>query len=182
MVNLRPAVIGALVTAAVSTFGDYMWANVITRHRPVFGIAHGIILFLTVGACLGAPSGQARRGAIGAALVGFIAAGSFYVLQPLIGYWTAMFVLWFGLWTMLGVLTIRGLQGRTGAGAIAVRSACAAAGSGVAFYLISGIWAPNNPHGWGYLVHFASWTFAYLPAFASLLVWPERVPARAAAM
>jgi hypothetical protein len=176
MVNLRPAAIGSLVTAAVSTFGDYMWAHVITRHGPTFGIAHGIILFLTVGACLGVPSGKVLRGALGAALAGCIAAGSFYVLQPLIGYWTAMFVLWFGLWLMIGVLTIRGLQGRSATAAVIARSVAAAAGSGLAFYLISGIWAPNNPRGWGYVVHFASWTFAYLPAFVSLLVWPERAP------
>ena len=42
-------------------------------------------------------------------------------------------------------------------------------GSGLGFYLISGIWRPFNPQGWDYAVHFLSWTIAYLPGFLALL-------------
>jgi len=52
------AVIGAIVTAAVSTVGDYLWANVLPHHRPIYGFAHGAILFLTVGFCLGIDAGK----------------------------------------------------------------------------------------------------------------------------
>jgi hypothetical protein len=44
----------------------------------------------------------------------------------------------------------------------------AAAGSGLAFYLISGIWRPFDPVGWDYAVHFAAWTIAFLPGFTAL--------------
>jgi hypothetical protein len=52
---------------------------------------------------------------------------------------------------------------------VLVRSALAAAGAGLAFYAISGIWMPFNPHGWDYARHYVCWTLAYLPAFAALL-------------
>ena len=53
---------------------------------------------------------------------------------------------------------------------VALRSALAAVGSGLAFYAISGIWMPFNPHGLDYVKHFVYWTIAYLPAFAALLI------------
>ena len=46
-------------------------------------------------------------------------------------------------------------------------------GSGLGFYLISGIWRPFDPKGWDYAVHFLSWTIAYLPGFVALL-YPVR--------
>lgn len=46
-------------------------------------------------------------------------------------------------------------------------------GSGLGFYLISGIWRPFDPEGWDYAVHFLSWTLAYLPGFVALL-YPTR--------
>jgi hypothetical protein len=133
-------------------------------------IARGVILFLAFGACLGASAGRLALGAVGAALVGLIAAVGWYAVAPVIGYWGAMFAMWFGLWLMLGVLTVKVLQRRTGAAEIAVRSVLAAIGSGLAFYAISGIWQPFDPRGWDYAIHFVSWTIAFLPAFAALLV------------
>jgi hypothetical protein len=167
------AVVGALVTAAVSTAGDYLWANVLPHGRPVYWFAHAIVLFSTVGACLGWPSRKPLTGAAGAALIGCAATLGFYILQPLIGY-SAMFVLFVALWLALGVLTGRVLQQQERISAVLARSALAAAGSGLGFYAISGIWFPFNPHGWDYAVHFVSWTVAYLPAFAALLVRRSR--------
>ena len=43
---------GALVTAAVSTLCDYLWANVLPHQVPIYGLAHGALLFFTVGFCL----------------------------------------------------------------------------------------------------------------------------------
>ena len=81
-----------------------------------------------------------------------------------------MFFLWFAAWIALGVLNER----LTGPGikvrAALARGVFAAVGSGVAFYLVSGIWFPFNPQGWDYLVHFGAWTVAYLPGFGALLV------------
>jgi hypothetical protein len=51
-----------------------------------------------------------------------------------------------------------------------VRGLGAAALSGVAFYGISGIWTNPAPGGPDYLRHFGSWTVAFLPGFAALLV------------
>jgi hypothetical protein len=170
---MRNAVIGAVVTAAVSTVGDYLWANVLPHHQPVYWFAHAIVLFVTIGVCLGWPTCKPVVGAIGAALVGCAATLGFYFLQPLIGY-SALFVLFVALWVALGVLTGRVLQRRDRMRAVLVRSALAAVGSGLGFYAISGIWMPFNPHGLDYVKHFVYWTIAYLPAFAALLVSPPR--------
>ena len=43
-------------------------------------------------------------------------------------------------------------------------------GSGIGFYMISGIWRPFDPRGWDYAVQFLSWSIAYLPGFLALLV------------
>ena len=167
--GIRNAIAGSLVTAAVSTLGDYLWANVLPHHRPIYGLAHGTLLFLTVGSCLGAAAGRTLAGAAGGAAIGFAAAGGFYVLQPFIGY-AGLFVMFVALWVALGVLTGRVLQRRDSIGAVLVRSVLAAIGSGLGFYAISGIWFPFRPRGWDYAIHFVYWTLAYLPGFAALLV------------
>jgi hypothetical protein len=185
---MKYAIGGALVTAAVSTLGDYLWANVLPHGQPIYGLTHGALLFLTVGFCLGVaarpPSPRLRRdladaqsatarkpiaGAAGGAIIGFAAAGSFYLLQPFIGY-SALFVLFVALWLALGVLNGRVLQGRDSVRSVLVRSVLAALGSGLGFYAISGIWFPFDPHGWNYAKHFVYWTLAYLPGFAALLL------------
>jgi hypothetical protein len=166
---VKGAIGGAVVTAALSTLGDYLWANVLPHHRPLYGLVHGAVLFLTVGFCLGVTAGRPVIGAAGGALIGFSAAAGFYVLQPVIGY-SGMFVMFVGLWVALGMLNGRVLQPRNAMGAVLVRSVLAAIGSGLGFYAISAIWFPFKPRGWDYAVHFACWTIAYLPGFAALLV------------
>jgi hypothetical protein len=166
------AILAAIVTAAVSTLGDYLWANVLPHHRPLYGLAHGALLFLTVGFSLGIAARKPMAGAAGGALIGFSAAAGFYLLRPFIGY-SGMFVMFVGLCVALGLLNGRVLQPRDTMRVVIVRSTLAAIGSGLGFYAISGIWFPFDPHGWDYAVHFACWTAAYLPGFAALLVtWP----------
>ena len=165
---MRAAVIGAIVTAAVSTLGDYLWANGLPHRQPIYWFAHAVVLFATVGFCLGLPSRKPAAGAVGAAAIGCVATAGFYFLQPIMGY-SAMFVLFVALWVGLGFLTGRVLQRRDDMREVAVRSALAALGSGLGFYAISGIWMPFNPHGWDYAKHFIYWTIAYFPAFAALL-------------
>ena len=158
------------MTAAVSTLGDYLWKNVLPHGLPIYWFAHAIVLFSTVGVCLGLPSNKPLAGALGAVAIGCLATAGFYFLQPLMGY-AAMFLLFFALWFGLGVLTGRVLQRRD---SIERRSSCAAllaaVGSGLGFYVISGIWMPFNPQGLDYVKHFVYWTIAYLPGFAALLL------------
>jgi hypothetical protein len=167
--TLRAAIVGAVVTAAVSTLGDYLWKNVLPHGLPVYWFAHAIVLFATIGSCLGLPSHKPIAGALGAIVIGCLATAGFYFLQPLMGY-SAMFVLFFAMWIGLGVLTGRVLQQGQPMGHVLVHSALAAIGSGLGFYAISGIWMPFNPQGLDYVKHFIYWTLAYLPAFAALLV------------
>jgi hypothetical protein len=166
--GIRDSLVGAVVTAAVSTAGDYLWANALPHGQPIYWFAHAIVLFLTVGFCLGLPSQKPLNGALGAAAIGCAATLGFYFLQPLIGY-SALFVLFLALWLALGVLTGWFLQRRERVNEVLVRSVLAAIGSGLGFYAISGIWMPFTPHGWDYARHFIYWTIAYLPGFAALL-------------
>ena len=172
--GLRDSLVAALVTAGVSTLGDYLWANVLEHHRPMYGLVHGALLFMTVGFCLGVAARKPLSGAIAGALIGFSAAAGFYVLQPFIGY-SALFVLFVALWLALGLLNGRVLQKRDSLRTVAARSVLAAAGSGLGFYAISGIWFPFHPRGWDYARHFISWTIAYFPGFAALLVKQRHV-------
>ena len=161
------------MTAAVSTVGDYLWANALPHGQPIYWLAHGALLFIVVGGCLGLAARKPLVGAIGGAAIGASASTGFYLLQPYIGY-SALFVLFVALWIALGLLCGRVLQQRDSFRDVLVRSALAAAGSGLGFYAISGIWFPFNPHGWDYARHFVSWTIAYLPGFAALLLRQRR--------
>lgn len=166
---MKNAIGGALWMAGVSTLGDLLWANWLPHQRPIYGFAHGVLLLLCAGLYLGALSRKTAAGAAAGALIGFLATGGFYVFRPLLGY-SGLFVFWIALWVALGWLNGRVLQRRGSVRSELIRSLCAAVGSGIAFYAISGIWFPFNPHGWDYAVHFVKWTVAYLPAFGALLL------------
>ncbi len=172
MTGVIATLAGSLGIAAVSTLGDFIWAAAHLRHRPEYGLTHGTLLFLAIGLFLGTLAGRPAAGAMLGAALGFLAAGSFYVLAPFVGY-SAMFVVWIAIWLALAVLYTR-LAGldvqQVGLGAVVGRGAAAAVTSGIAFYAISGIWRPFNPEGWDYAVHFGAWTLAYLPGFAALLL------------
>jgi hypothetical protein len=173
MIGFRTALIGSLVMAAISTLGDFIWATWITEHRGIYGITHGILLFLVAGLVLGVPAGRPAAGAAAGALVGALAAASFYLLAPALGY-SAMYVSWVGLWVALAVAHARLRARAARTSEMLTRGATAAVGSGLAFYAISGIWRPFDPNGWDYAVHFGAWTIAFLPGFAALYgVRPE---------
>jgi hypothetical protein len=154
---MRNAIIGAVLIAVVSTLGDFVWAGLHLRHRVVYGLAHGTILFLCMGAYFGSLKNNTVMGAIYGAAIGFAAAGSFYLLAPVAGY-SVMFFVWAFVWIALAFV----------AGAPVLRGVLAMIGSGLGFYLISDIWRPFDPEGWDYALHFLSWTIAYLPGFLAL--------------
>lgn len=184
MAGVTAALSASLALAAVSTVGDFIWATWIPEHRVVYGLMHGTVLFLTTGLVLGVLSGRPAGGALAGALIGALSAGAFYVLAPLVGF-SAMFVVWFGVWIALAAvygrlsaarLDLGSLHGvRTDTRAVVSRGVVAAIASALAFYSISGIWRPFNPQGWDYAVHFGAWTLAYLPGFAALLVSRSKV-------
>ncbi len=170
--GISDAVVGALVMAGVSTLGDFIWATWIPRHRWYFGLAHGTLLFLALGLYLGMRARRVQQGALGGAAIGFLAAGSFYVLAPLAGY-SVMFVVYFAVWIALAFLASHLAGSRITNQHALTHGLLAAIGSAVAFYAVSGIWFPFRPRGWDYAVHFGSWTLAYLPGFLALLVGAE---------
>jgi hypothetical protein len=168
MTGLGVAVVGSLLMAAVSTLGDFIWATWIPQHRAVYGMIHGTILFGAIGLFLGLLAARAAAGAAAGALIGALAAGAYYVLAPMVGY-SAMFVVWVGVWMAFGLLYSRLRGTRIYRYEVLLRGAIAAIASGLAFYAISGIWRPFDPDGWDYAVHFGAWTLAYFPGFAALL-------------
>jgi hypothetical protein len=169
MIGVVSTLAGSLGVAAVSTLGDFVWAAGNLRHRPEYGLTHGTVLFLAIGFFLGALARRPAAGAMWGAVLGLVAAGSFYALAPIVGY-SAMFVVWIAMWMALAVVYARLSQRQVGLATVLGRGAAAAVGSGTAFYAISGIWRPFDPQGWDYAVHFGAWTLAYLPGFAALIL------------
>jgi hypothetical protein len=169
MTGLSTAVVGSLVIAAISTFGDFVWATSIPEHRVTFGLAHGTLLLMAIGLFLGLLARRPLAGATAGGLVGGSAAGAFYLLAPVLGY-ASMFLVWAAIWLALAFLLHRLLGGPLVLQAVLGRGLVAALGSGVAFFAISDIWRPFDPVGWDYAVHAAAWTLAYLPGFAAVLV------------
>jgi hypothetical protein len=138
-------------------------------------MTHGILLFAIAGLVLGVPARRPLLGIVAGVIVGVLAAGSFYLMRPLLGY-SGMFVSWVGLWVALAVVNARLHERRASMAEVAARGAVAATASGVAFYAISGIWRPFDPVGWDYAAHFAGWTFAYVLGFAPLMCHRQRTP------
>lgn len=166
--SLFPVLAASLILAALSTAGDFVWANWRVRHLAVYGVIHGIVMFLAAGAILGARRGRTVTGALCGVAAGAAGALSFYGLAPALGY-SAMFAAWLIVWVILGVTSHAGRAG-------VVRGLVAAVLSGAAFYAVSGMWMPFNPSSVAdYAEHFVRWTIAFLPGFAALLLGtPDR--------
>jgi len=164
-------VLGAAALGAISTLGDLIWALWLPRHQVHWGILHGALLCWFLGLVLGSLAIGRRAGwrmGLWELGVGSIAAGSFYLLAPWLG-WGAMFVSWMVLW-LLTALVLKHLEKNGESAPMAFgRGALAAVLSGFVFYLISGIWTDPEPGGPNYLVHFGAWSLAFLPGFAALL-------------
>ena len=157
----------ALWSAAAMTLGDWIWAVLSLRHRTPYGLAHGTLLCLWMGLYLGWIGQRVAIGAIGGAAIGFLAAGSFYALAPLVGY-SAMFASYMLLWFGLMAVAEYALSGRVKGAGWALRGVFAAIASAAAFYAVSGIWM-NPPRPPNYLWNFTAWTIAFLPGAVAML-------------
>ncbi|MGQ0733213.1 MAG: hypothetical protein ACT4QD_06100 [Acidobacteriota bacterium] len=158
----------ALWAAVAMTFGDWVWATLELRHRMVYGLAHGTLLCLWLGLYLGLLTARVAWTAGIGGLIGLLAAASFYVLAPLLGY-SAMFLSWIGLWLALAWLAQPAAGPASAGGRVSwLRALLAASGSGLAFYMVSGIWR-TPPSSYVFAWHFVAWTLAFLPGSLALL-------------
>jgi len=171
--GLVPSILGALLLACVSTFGDFVWTYFSLEHRPTYGLIHGTLLCSVIGSYLGLLRKSFVRGAVGGAAIGFGAAAGFYGLAHFVGM-AAMFPLWMALWIGFALLD----AGAAGIKNSLLRGAIAAVASGLAFYAISGIWLGGEPGEPNYARNFLSWTIAFLPGFLALLVRPATSSSR----
>jgi hypothetical protein len=160
------ALIASLLLGAVMTLGDFVWAALHIQHRIAYGLIHGAAMCLCVGLAIGIRASKPLAAAIAGPAIGVIAALVFYALVRPLG-WGALFPAWMLLWMLFGVLQRR-LESRDRSGPALMRGVAAALLSGAAFYLISGIWTRDSHQHPRLALHFAAWSFAFLPGFAAL--------------
>jgi hypothetical protein len=164
--SLIAALAASLLLAVVMTLGDFVWAAFHVEHKPAYGVVHGAVMCLAIGAVIGARARRPASGALAGPFIGVLAAGAFYALAPALR-WTAMLPAWMLFWILFAVLQQRLRRDESMTRAL-LRGIAAAVVSGVAFYGISGIWTNHNPEGPNYIVNFASWCVAFLPGFVCL--------------
>lgn len=164
------ALIASLVLGAVMTFGDFAWAALGIRHQVVYGVLHGAAMCLCLGLAIGVRARRPWLAAVAGLIIGVIAAATFYALAPVLRI-AAMFPAWMLLWGLFAMFQHR-LRPIERPGVALLRGLSAAVLSGVAFYLISGIWTRGGDP--NYAVNFASWSFAFLPGFLALF-WGRSV-------
>jgi hypothetical protein len=165
--GIGAAVVASLFLGAVMALGDYAWATLHIQHRVGYGLAHGAIMCLCLGVAIGIHVGRPLPAAAAGPFIGVIAAGVFYLLAPQMRM-IAMFPAWMAFWILFALLQMSLRRGDGAAGA-AARGVIAAVLSGLAFYAISGIWTGPSAHEPpNAAVHFAAWTFAFLPGFLAL--------------
>lgn len=162
---LMLALAAALFLGAVMTAGDFIWEAFGLRHTMTAGLAHGALMCLCIGGVIGMKTGRLVPGVVAGPLIGLLAAGAFYAMASTLG-WGAMLPAWMLFWICFALLqhylAPETLQRALGRGLVA------AVLSGLAFYAISGIWTRPSPGGPNYLMHFLSWSFAFLPGFLVL--------------
>ena len=172
------AILAAVVLGIVSAFGDFLWAGSSLRQRVVYGLVHGALICLCIGAFVGWDARRTAAGAAAGPIIGLIAAASFYAMAPAFGYY-AMFPAWMVFWICFAVLqkTLR-RERRWGPAILAGLAAAVLAGA--AFYAVSGIWIRPLRGGPNYLYNLGAWTFAFFPGFAVLFARPTERTAKGA--
>jgi rhodanese-related sulfurtransferase len=171
---MTTSIIGVLVVAAAATAGDFIWYTYGVGHTMVAGLIHGAVLLTTVGAVLGAASGNVVRGLPIGTLSGIGGALSYYALVAIVDrrtYGAAIPLAWIIMWLLLAVFEGRWLRApsrRTWA-AIAGRGLAAAIIAGLAFYLVMNtLWGRPPEGGRNYAVQFVAWAFAWAPGLLIL--------------
>jgi hypothetical protein len=171
---MRGALIASALLAVVATLGDFVWEYWNIRHTATYGVIHGAAFCLAIGAAIGVRAGRPWFGILAGPLIGVFAAGVFYMLAPALRM-NAMFPAWMLFWVCFAFLQ-RQLRDEPAWRALA-RGLAAAVLSGIAFYLVSGIWTDRANGGPNYLRNLLSWAFAFFPGFASLF-WPASFTAQ----
>ena len=161
------AFVGAVFLGAVSTLGDFIWAAFHIRHRTGYGIVHGAIICLCVGAVIGWRARRLVAGIVAGPLIGVAAAGLFYVLAPFIRY-SAMYPAWMFFWCCFALLQEQLKISRDYRFA-AIRGLASAVASAAAFYALR-IWNEPSVEPPNYLRIFINWSFAFLPGFVALFI------------
>jgi hypothetical protein len=166
------AVVASILLGGVMTLGDWAWAALEIRHRVVYGLAHGALMCLCLGLAVGVRVGKPAGGALAGPVIGIIAAGSFYLLTPMLR-WSAMFPAWMLLWILFALLQQR-LARKEAMTTALLRGVVAVLLSGAAFYAISGIWINDSHTSPNLLRHCGAWTIAFLPGFIALFASSRR--------
>jgi hypothetical protein len=166
MRDLRAAVVASLFLGAVMALGDYAWAALRIEHRVVYGLAHGAVMCLCLGIAIGVHTGRLVPATLAGPVIGVIAAGAFYLLAPWLRM-AAMFPAWMLFWILFALLQQR-LRADERLVTAAARGSIGAVVSGLAFYTISSIWTGPSHDAPNLALHFAAWSFAFLPGFLAL--------------
>lgn len=162
------ALAASVALGVVSTFGDFVWEELGLRHRMVYGLVHGAVICLAIGAAIGIRERRITPAIALGPAIGLLAASGFYLLAPWLRY-SAMFPMWMLFWLCFALLQ-EWLGERKSVRTGVVRGLTAAVVSGLAFYAISGIWTRPSPGGPNYVRHLLSWSFAFLPGFLALFL------------
>ena len=161
-------VLASLFLGAVMALGDYAWAALRLQHRVAYGLGHGAVMCLCLGIAIGVHVRRPAAAALAGPVIGVLAGGAFYLLAPWLRM-AAMFPAWMLLWILFALLQQR-LRAGERVIAAAARGSVAAVLSGLAFYAISSIWTGPSHDAPNLAVHFAAWSFAFLPGFL-VLFW-----------
>jgi len=153
--------------ALVATLGDFVWFEFGARHTALHGVIHGAVLLLAVGLVLGQHVGALMRGALGGIVAGVAGALAFYAVVGLAGYLGALIAAWMFMWIVLAGVAAWLRSELTVARRWVVPGLVAAVGSGITFYLVSGIWT-DHPDVRNYFWHLAAWTVAWAPGVTAL--------------
>jgi hypothetical protein len=165
---MMPAIVGALLLAALSTAADYVWFLDIPQHQVSSGAIHGSTLFAALGGYLGWRKGNLIAGAIGGLLSGLVAALSFYALAPIGGY-SMMLVSWLLLWILLAALQTY-LDGQLNIARAVGRGLVTAVVAGLGFAVVLfELYRGWPPATFSVFKHFVAWSMAYVPGLWVLL-------------
>ena len=168
--NFKNPLFAALAMGVICTLGDFLWAWWQIPHKTVYGIVHGALMCVCVGAILGFLAGGGRAALIGAGLclsAGILISAAFYPLYEWIGN-GAMFLCWMLLWLAFALVHRRLVGSGESLGRVSVRGLLTALTSASGFYPVYLLW--TNPPDGDYYLFLAAWTVAFLPGFFCLMV------------